>query len=306
LKPTRGRSQRACPACSRAIVIVGLCAALAACSPGQTPVVGAATPKSDRGGVSWPSYKPRPKPQDPQIALAEGFRVVVEADPTVDAVPDPQVLEEQAQMVTGGGRYHVGRPYEVAGKLYKPTKNTAYDEVGMASWYGSQFHGRLTANGEIFDRTSISAAHPTMPLPSYVRVTNLRNDRSIVVRVNDRGPFRRNRLIDVSEQTAALLGFRRRGTTKVRVEYVSPAPLDGDDRESLLATYHGPNDLEPRVVLASATEQPRPMLSDALAFMSERTPKPRPAEAAIEQIGVSKPAAERILLAFEAAADAEE
>jgi rare lipoprotein A (peptidoglycan hydrolase) len=203
LKPTRGRSQRAYPAFSRAIVVVGLCAAVAACSPGQAPVMGAATAKADRGGVSWPPYKPRPKPQDPQIALTEGFRVVAESDPTVDAVPDPHVLEAHAQIVTGGGRYHVGRPYEVAGKLYKPAQDTAYNEVGMASWYGSQFHGRLTANGEIFDRTSISAAHPTMPLPSYVRVTNLSNNRSIVVRVNDRGPFRHNRLIDVSGSAAA-------------------------------------------------------------------------------------------------------
>lgn len=305
MKPTRSRSARAFPALSRAIFSIGVCAALvAACSPARGPVAGAATPQAE-GGVSWPTYMPRPGPQDPEIALAEGFHVVEEADPTVAAVPDPQVLERYAQVVSGGGRYHVGKPYEVAGKLYQPEEDTAYDQTGMASWYGASFHGQLTANGEIFDRSAITAAHPTMPLPSYVRVTNLRNNRSIVVRVNDRGPFRDNRLIDVSEQTAALLGFRRRGLTNVRVEYVSPAPLEGDDEESLLATLHGPTAIEPRVVLASAGA-PLPMLSDALAFMSERTPKPRPAEAAIERLVVSKPAAERILLAFEAAAEAQE
>jgi rare lipoprotein A (peptidoglycan hydrolase) len=305
LKSTRSRSARAFPALSRAIVSIGLCAAVAACSPARGPVAGTAAPQAERAGVSWPPYTPRPGPQDPDIALTEGFRVVEKADPTVAAVPDPQVLEQYAQIVSGGGRYHVGKPYQVAGKLYQPEEDTAYDQTGMASWYGASFHGRLTANGEIFDRTAITAAHPTMPLPSYVRVTNLKNNRSIVVRVNDRGPFRDNRLIDVSEQTAALLGFRRRGLTKVRVQYVSPAPLAGDDEESLLATLQGPTNLEPRVVLASASA-PRPMLSDALAFMSERTPRPRPAEAAIERLVVSKPAVERILLAFEVAAEAEE
>jgi rare lipoprotein A len=140
----------------------------------------------------------------------------------------------------GGGRYHVGRPYQIAGEWYTPEHDTGYDRVGRASWYGPGFHGRLTANGEVFDANAISAAHPTLPLPSYVRVTNLENDRSIIVRVNDRGPFRYKRLIDVSQRTAELLGFKRKGKADVRVQYIEQARLDGNDEAFLLASYRGP------------------------------------------------------------------
>src|SRR5262249_32289629 len=124
----------------------------------------------------------------------------------------------------------------VAGRVYVPEEDTNYSAVGMASWYGDGFHGRYTANGEIFDMNSISAAHPTLPLPSYVRVTNLANSRSIVVRVNDRGPYARDRLIDVSVKTAQLLGFHGHGVTRVKVEYVGRAPLQGSDDRKLIAT----------------------------------------------------------------------
>src|ERR1700684_184699 len=104
----------------------------------------------------------------------------------------------------GGGVYRVGSPYVVAGRVYVPEDNPHYRAEGIASWYGSDFHGRATANGEIFDSGSISAAHTTLPLPSYARVTNLSNGRSLMVRVNDRGPYAGNRLIDVSERAAHL------------------------------------------------------------------------------------------------------
>ncbi len=136
----------------------------------------------------------------------------------------------------GGGVYHVGQPYMVAGHLYVPEENTHYSAVGVASWYGEDFHGRGTANGEIFDADSISAAHPTLPLPSYARVTNLGNGRSIIVRINDRGPYAANRIIDVSRKTAHLLGFTVRGTAWVRVEYVGRAPIEGSDDRVLEAT----------------------------------------------------------------------
>ena len=103
--------------------------------------------------------------------------------------PVARVVEPGQPVPKGGGVYRVGKPYTVAGRVYVPEENTNYSAVGLASWYGDDFHGRYTANGEIFDMTSISAAHPTLPLPSYVRVTNLANNRSIVVRVNDRGPY---------------------------------------------------------------------------------------------------------------------
>jgi rare lipoprotein A len=102
--------------------------------------------------------------------------------------PSPRVVADGEEVPKGGGNYMVGKPYKIAGQTYYPNEKP-YAAVGTASWYGSDFHGRKTANGEVFDRESISAAHPTMPLPSYARVTNLRNSRSIVVRVNDRGPY---------------------------------------------------------------------------------------------------------------------
>ena len=107
-----------------------------------------------------------------------------------------------------GGVYKLGKPYQVAGTWYYPREQPDYDETGIASWYGSQFHGRTTANGEVFDRNAVTGAHPTLPLPSNVRVTNLQNGRSVVVRVNDRGPYANGRIIDLSEKAADLLGFR--------------------------------------------------------------------------------------------------
>lgn len=130
----------------------------------------------------------------------------------------------------GGGRYQVGKSYEINGVRYSPHEDLTYDRTGKASWYGSLFHGRLTANGEIFDMARLSAAHPTLPLPVYVEVTNLDNERRAVVRVNDRGPFRKGRLIDLSRRSAEVLGFKRAGTARVRVRYLRRAPLDGDDR----------------------------------------------------------------------------
>ncbi len=136
----------------------------------------------------------------------------------------------------GGGAYRVGSPYFVGGRMYVPQYDPHYAAVGLASWYGEDFRGRYTANGEVFDLDGISAAHPTMPLPSYARVTNLANGRSIIVRVNDRGPYAHNQIIDLSVKAAKLLDFYRRGTTSVRVEYVGPAPLQGSDDRLLEAT----------------------------------------------------------------------
>jgi len=129
----------------------------------------------------------------------------------------------------GGGYYTVGQPYQIAGAWYTPREDPYYDRVGSASWYGELFHGRRTANGEIYDMDRLSAAHPTLPLPIYARVTNLNNGRSLVVRINDRGPYARDRIIDLSRRSAELLGFRNHGTATVRVKYLGRAPLNGDD-----------------------------------------------------------------------------
>ncbi len=122
-----------------------------------------------------------------------------------------------------GGVWKVGKPYQVAGIWYYPKEDERYDNEGIASWYGPQFHKRKTANGEIFDMYKVSAAHPTLPMPVMVRVTNLENGRSLVVRVNDRGPFAHNREIDMSMRAAELLGFKEQGTTRVRVQYLGKA-----------------------------------------------------------------------------------
>jgi rare lipoprotein A len=134
----------------------------------------------------------------------------------------------------GGGRYLVGEPYEVAGNWFTPREQPGYDEAGIASWYGPQFHRRMTSNGEWFDMNELTAAHATLPLPSYAEVSNLENGRTVVVRINDRGPFVGTRVIDLSRRSAEVLGFKAMGTARVRVQYIGPAPLN-DQGEHLAA-----------------------------------------------------------------------
>jgi rare lipoprotein A len=149
----------------------------------------------------------------------------------------PRVSNQRSRLPRGGGRDMVGKPYKVKGKWYKPKEEPNYAKVGAASWYGDAFHGRLTANGEIYDMTHLTAAHPTMPLPSYARVTNQKNGSSIVVRVNDRGPFANGRIIDLSKRAAQLLDYTHAGVAKVKVEYLGRAPLHGRDDQYLMASY---------------------------------------------------------------------
>jgi len=157
-------------------------------------------------------------------------------DPKYGVSSSPRVVDFDQPVPKGGGTYRVGKPYKVAGRTYVPEENLNYRADGLASWYGDDFHGRLTANGEVFDMTSLTAAHPTLPMPSYVRVTNTANGKSLIVRVNDRGPYHGNRIIDVSHRAATLLDFRGHGVARVRVEYVGRAPLEGSDDALLVAT----------------------------------------------------------------------
>jgi len=140
-----------------------------------------------------------------------------------------RVADDAQPVRKGGGVYKIGAPYKVGGRWYNPREQPDYDRIGTASWYGSDFHGRSTANGEIYDMNALTAAHPTLPLPSYAYVTNLSNGRTILVRVNDRGPYVGDRVIDLSKASARMLGLHGRGTGRVRVRYAGPAPLDGDD-----------------------------------------------------------------------------
>jgi rare lipoprotein A len=145
--------------------------------------------------------------------------------------PSARVIAPGEAVPKGGGTYKVGDPYQVDGQLFTPREQPDYDHSGHASYYAEDFHGRRTSNGEIFDMWSLSAAHPTLPLPSYVYVTNLDNGRTLLLRVNDRGPYVKSRLIDVSRGAARYLGFESKGTAQVRVRYAGQAPLSGDDRK---------------------------------------------------------------------------
>jgi rare lipoprotein A len=194
----------------------------------------------------------------------------------------PRLVSGDEAVPKGGGRYMIGEPYTVAGRTYKPKDNPLYSAVGLASWYGDAFHGRLTANGEVYDVSGLTAAHPTMPLPSYARVTNLANNRSIIVRVNDRGPFAHDRIIDVSANVASMLDFKQVGTARVKVDYVGPAQMEGNDQGMLMASYRAPGGsagadgvllamneaTQPRVSLASARPR-KPLRADRFQVFDE-------------------------------------
>lgn len=159
---------------------------------------------------------------------------------------------------TASGTYKVGKPYQINGVWYYPSEDYGYDETGVGSWYGPDFHGKPTANGEIFDQNGLTAAHRTLPMPSLVRVTNLENGRSIMVRVNDRGPFAHGRIIDLSRRSAQLLGFERQGTAKVRVQIVP------EESRVLAAGFQRPDDTSP----------PPPAAAPRISVASETLPPP--------------------------------
>jgi len=170
----------------------------------------------------------------PKYSKAHGSK---EYFPTsIYGAASPRMVADGQPVPKGGGQYLVGHPYRIAGKTYYPTENPHYSAVGMASWYGDAFHGRRTANGEVYDMHSLTAAHPTLPLPCYARVTNTANGYSVIVRVNDRGPYHGGRVMDVSSRVADVLDFKGAGTARIKVEYVGAAPMEGSDDNQLLAS----------------------------------------------------------------------
>lgn len=203
----------------------------------------------------------------------------------------PRVTTQRSNVRRGGGREHVGKPYQVRGQWYHPKEVSSYSKTGKASWYGDAFHGRLTANGEIYDMTHLTAAHPTLPLPSYARVTNLDNGSSVIVRINDRGPFSRGRIIDLSKRAAEMLDYTSRGVASVKVDYIGPAPLHGQDDQYLLASYRpggsapDPSDGLPSGVMiamngptpeSAGTAQPPSIFADGTDFLlPEHAPIPQ-------------------------------
>lgn len=177
------------------------------------------------------------------------------------------LLVDQTKRIAGSsdesaGGYKVGKPYRVDDVWYYPAADYGYSETGIASWYGSAFHGRKTANGELFDMNALTAAHRTLPLPSLVRVTNLENGRALTLRVNDRGPFAHGRIIDVSRRAAQLLGFEQKGTAKVRVEILP-------EESRALAMQAGGGSNAP--VLPG---EPEPEAAPSVAIASEALPAP--------------------------------
>lgn len=173
----------------------------------------------------------------------------------------------------GGGRYHVGKPYQVAGRWFTPKEQPNYDKEGMASWYGEAFNRRKTSNGEWFDMTRLTAAHPTLPLPSYVKVTNLDNGREAVVRVNDRGPFVGTRIIDLSKRTAEVLDFKKKGKAEVRVQYIGPAPLDDNGSHLMAMNTELETGTPMRRMIASADRRHRKSSPDAVEVAAARPAK---------------------------------
>ena len=211
-----------------------------------------------------------------QDRVAQGAPSVDRFNSRYGVSSSPRVVEEGRPVPRGGGVYRVGRPYTVAGRRYTPfEKREGHTETGVASWYGRQFHGRLTANGEVYDMHTLSAAHRTMPMPSYARVTNLSNGHSLIVRVNDRGPFHGNRVIDLSQRASNMLNFRGQGLARVRVEYVGRAPLEGSDDRQLLATLRTDGSPAPR------PNQVTPTMIASAAPQTVPDPAPRPAPATV-------------------------
>lgn len=182
--------------------------------------------------------------------------------------------------------YKVGKPYQVKGVWYYPAEDFEYDETGLASWYGTEFHGKPTANGEVFDMNAVTAAHKTLQMPSMARVTNLENGRSVVLRINDRGPFVHGRIIDLSRRSAQLLGMEQKGVAKVRVQVL------GDESRILAGKLNG--DVAPQVAAApresvvaetlpppGSTETARPVMVSSQATIR---PDRQVAERAAEEV----------------------
>ena len=218
-----------------------------------------------------------------------------------DSSKNSQRVADEVEIAKGGGHYKVGKPYSINGRTYYPSDDPSYRAEGIASWYGPDFHGRLTANGEIYNMHGYSAAHPTLPLPSYARVTNLSNGKSMIVRVNNRGPFVQNRLIDLSIGTAKALDFYGHGLARVRVEYVGRAPIEGSDDRMLLATLRdgSPAPAPSPVMVASAKpflpggrhDGAAPLPPERPFSLGSPSSQPGPALAASESKPVSRTAA---------------
>jgi rare lipoprotein A len=192
---------------------------------------------------------------------------------TQDSAPPPSSYgsHHSGKLPSGSGGYKkTGKPYKIAGHWYYPLATAdGYNETGIASWYGTKFHGKKTANGERYDMYAMSAAHKTLPLPTMVRVTNLDNGRSVVVRVNDRGPFVKSRVIDLSYAAAKTLGYDNAGTASVRVEVLGNRVASSKSRNIQPAPVQRPVILpQPKVTSITPTAKSGMMYIQLGAFSS--------------------------------------
>ncbi len=208
------------------------------------------------------------------------FALALACSFVLSACAETEFLVHTAKQVRGDGAkassgpYKVGSPYQIKGVWYYPAEDYGYSETGIASWYGPNFHGKKTANGETYNQNDLTAAHRTLPMPSAVRVTNLENGRSLVLRINDRGPFARGRIIDVSRRGAQLLGFERNGVAKVRVDI-----LPNESRQMKVAAING-NEQQVQVAASpreAVVAQPLPSPAPAQPGARATTPAPTPA-----------------------------
>lgn len=254
--------------------------------PEAAPVTRAPPPPRQSATQSAPQTLPpaTAQPVGRSRQPAQAAPATVPAPTVLSAIPDTAVEQSRAPLLAYVSPARpldiapwqkVGSPYQIDGTWYIPAHEPDYDEIGVASWYGADFHGRATASGEIFDMTVATGAHPTLPIPSLVEVTNLENGNSIIVRINDRGPFRDGRLIDLSARGAELLGFRDSGTARVRVRYVGQAPREPLVTAETLAPRPG-SQRGPATQPAPRPSRP-PLLAETAPL-----PAPRPAGPAVQ------------------------
>lgn len=205
------------------------------------------------------------------------------------AAPESYQVKETATPPPTG-LYKVGKPYQINGVWYYPSEDFSYDETGIASWYGPDFHGKYTANGEVFDQNGVSAAHRTLPMPSIVRVTNLENGRSIEVKINDRGPFAHGRILDLSKHAAELLGMDLQGTARVRVQVMA------DESRALALQLKGgeapPIAAAPSVAMQSESLAPPKGVKQEAQKKHSGKPVPPPAAPPTETAVAATPAQE--------------
>jgi rare lipoprotein A len=236
----------------------------------------AAAAAADPAPITYAANQDNPGTLAGGGARSYGYGAVDNASaPVIDLRPpsaQPPAQHTPAPQAAGQGRPNwleqerVGAPYQANGRWYVPAAEPGYEATGTASWYGPTFHGQRTASGEVFDQEAITAAHPTLPIPSLVQVTNLENGREVIVRVNDRGPFVGDRVIDLSHGAAQVLGVERNGTARVHIRYLGPAPRHYG--ESAAPAPQGP------VETASAPQGPASLLPPSAQSGQGASPSP--------------------------------